>query len=28
MAVLSDALGLSVIPGRRDVEILVVRERG
>jgi uncharacterized protein (TIGR03435 family) len=26
MAVLCDALGLSVIPGRRDVEILVVRE--
>jgi len=28
MTVLCDALGLSVVPGRRDVEILVVRERG
>jgi uncharacterized protein DUF3738 len=28
MTVLSDALGLSVTPGRRGVEILVVRERG
>jgi uncharacterized protein (TIGR03435 family) len=28
MTVLCGALGLSVVPGRRDVEILVVREKG
>jgi uncharacterized protein (TIGR03435 family) len=28
MTVLCDALGLRVIPGRRDVEILLVREKG